>query len=277
MVVHVNCSPAHVRRPGRSTSVSIRSVVLKRRFSESGQITCQTEAEQSVVKRERLCAAVSLLLRNRNMRLVLRVLGAAACAVALWPTAVAAQTGGGFAAGPSFVTFRFVDDDVRDTSGYGVVTRIRGGPGWGPALEFPGFGTDIDTTIAGARVTFGHLRVWSVLGGVAYTVGDGPVSLSLSVLGGYAFNDISLADPARLAYEQRLGLRGVDVRIANAPAFKPGAALWLDVGPAVGLLASVGYLVLRPEITVLSDTGSQTIRPRADSVVLQAGIVFRIF
>jgi hypothetical protein len=211
-----------------------------------------------------------------DMRATYRLL-AAAILVVLGPVEVAAQTGARLAAGPSFVVFRPADERIAEASGFGVITRLGRGTGWGPALEFPAFGTDLTMTIAGRPLPFGHLNVWSVLGGVAYTVAGGPVSLSLSVLGGYAFNDISLAGPARTVYEQELGFRSVDLEVTNAPAFKPGVAVWLDVGPSLGILASAGYLVLRPEITLLTDTDRQAGRWRADAVVLQVGVVYRIF
>ncbi len=187
-------------------------------------------------------------------------------AVALASTA-AAQTGARFSAGAG-VTFyestgRGIDDAVRLTP----VLRGRRS-GFGPALGFNWLATEVvpRSTATGVR---GDLRVRPVMIGPSYTVVRGRVASSAAVVGGYSFNRIAaiVAD----------GSPAVTLRVANSLAWAPTATVAIDLSRRFGLVTQASYLVTRPTVTLRSGELEDRSPWKADTLVVQVGVVVGLF
>ncbi len=64
---------------------------------------------------------------------------------------------------------------------------------------------------------------------------------------------------------------------SNTIVVKPELSLWRDLSEKMGLRASVGYMVARPQITVSSTAGVDKRRVNADMLMFKVGVVYSIF
>jgi hypothetical protein len=107
------------------------------------------------------------------------------------------------------------------------------------------------------------------MAGLAYTLGDDRLSASLSLVGGMAFNSLS-------AHQRSEGpVWALDVR--DSVAWRPGVSLWLDMSRRTALHLSAGYLMTRPRLTVLDNGLMETRTLRADTTILNTGMVYKLF
>ena len=147
----------------------------------------------------------------------------------------------------------------------GPLFRLGSGRGLGVSLGFGWFGADLS---AGSSLA-GQVRVRPVMAGLAYTLGDDRLSASLSLVGGRAFN--SLSGPQR----SEGPAWALDVR--DSVAWRPGVSLWLDVSRRTALHLSAGYLMTSPRLTVLDNGLMKTRTLRADTTILNTGMVYKLF
>jgi hypothetical protein len=160
--------------------------------------------------------------------------------------------------------------------GVGPLFRLRSDPGLGVAVGFNWFTSRAARTIDGERATIARVRIRPVMVGVGYRLGSGRVRTTLNVVAGYAFNSVRPTQSGADAYARgRVSLLALDV--SNCFAWRARVAFWYDVAPRVGILTAVGYLGARPRLTVLTRSGVERIRHRADSIVLTVGAVYGIF
>lgn len=178
-----------------------------------------------------------------------------------------AQTGARVSAGVG-VTFyestgRGIDDAVRLTP----ILRGRRS-GFGPALGFNWLATEIvpRSTAIGVR---GDLRVRPIMVGPSYTVVRGRVALSAAVVGGYSFNRVAAIVPN--------GGSAATLRVDNSLAWAPGATVAIDLSRRFGLVTQASYLVTRPRLTLRSGEFVDRSRWKADTLVVQFGVVVGLF
>lgn len=94
----------------------------------------------------------------------------------------------------------------------------------------------------GGPLADGRVHIRPVMLGASYTFGGELTFVSLSVVGGYAFNTINLLDETR---------RGPgEISIDNSVVARPGVRLWRTLHRHVGLSLSGGYVITRPTLTV---------------------------
>jgi hypothetical protein len=111
------------------------------------------------------------------------------------------------------------DSEVQSLVGYGALVRLNPKKGWG---------------IAGARLVqsrhrqpggddeFARIRIWPLMGGVSYTVGEQPVLISFSIVAGPSFNDLDFRDE----FLDRLPpCPQPELGIENSFAVRPGVGL----------------------------------------------------
>jgi len=148
----------------------------------------------------------------------------------------------------------------------GPTIRVGSGGGLGPAIGFSWFNAELSSPSSGPM---GRLRVRPVMGGLAYTVRGERVAVTFSAVGGPAFNSLS-------GQGDTLG-PDFALDVTNSLAVRSGASLWVDVGSSTAVNVFTGYLITRPDLTVLEDGVMVTRRLRADAVLVSMGLVYRLF
>jgi len=195
------------------------------------------------------------------------MLAVAAFACAVLPAR--AQTEGWVSVGASATLFRPADSDVKSTIGVGPLVRLNPRRGWGIAAGFSWFRADLKNP-SGAAGAFARLRVRPVMAGVAYSIQNGALITSFSVVGGPSFNHV--------AFEDEFASAGASIDVENSVAIRPGVGLTWTVAPRVAILGFGGYMFNRPGTTYRDSAGVELRnRWRADALGLSAGVVYSLF
>jgi hypothetical protein len=193
-------------------------------------------------------------------------------------TTATAQTGGSFSLGAEGGTRMAPDPAVAGSLSIGLLWRF-GHPetGWGWAWGLPWYGTDLERSVGGSSVDFGHLRVRPILVGYGYTRVIGRAAIIGKVLGGYAWTSIAMNPLAADAYIDRLGARSVEAGSGKTWVARPAVDVWYDLNSKFGLHFGTGYVIARPNITVKSSLGEDKRRVRADVFTLKVGLAYSVF
>jgi hypothetical protein len=160
------------------------------------------------------------------------------------------------------------DSGLGDRLRIGPLVRLGNGSGLGPAIGFGWFRAGWRSSGADAP-RMGQIRIRPVLGGVAYGLRGARTSVSFSLLGGIAFNSLALPDVT--------AERDIPLSIGNSFAVRPGVSLWLDVDRRMAVNVAASYLMTRPRVRVLELGEIRTHPLRADAILINAGIVYKIF
>jgi BON domain len=150
----------------------------------------------------------------------------------------------------------------------GPLVRLGTGRGLGPAIGFGWYRAAWHSSAPGSLV-MGQIRVRPVLAGIAYGVQGDRTAISFSLLGGVAFN--SLALPGVIADGE------LPLSIANSFAVRPGASMWIDLDRRMAVNIAASYLMTRPIVRVLDRGEMRTRSLRADALLFNTGIVYKIF
>jgi hypothetical protein len=150
----------------------------------------------------------------------------------------------------------------------GPSVRLGSGTGVGLAIGLGWMGTDLYGA-PGASAPVAHLRIRPVMAGLGYTVRRNRMSASLSLVGGIALNSLKLPD--------RIDLAETALTVRHSLAWRPGFSLWIDVDDRVALNLFTGYLVTRPRMTLVEAGEIVDRRVRADSLVVSAGVAYKVF
>jgi hypothetical protein len=195
------------------------------------------------------------------------ILVAAAFACAVLPAH--AQTEGRVSVGASVTFVRPSDSDVASTASVGPLVRLNPRKGWGFAGALNWFRADLKNP-SGSGGAFARLRVRPVMAGVAYSIQNGPLMTSFSVVAGPSFNHVEFEDDFPAA--------GASIDVENSVAVRPGVGLTWTVAPRVAIVGFGGYMLNRPDTTYRNSAGVEfRNRWHADSVVLSAGVVYSLF
>ena len=124
---------------------------------------------------------------------------------------------------------------------------------------------------------FGHLRIRPLLGGYGYTHLMGKTSLSMSLMGGYAFTSLTRRDTFDAVYLAARGVAVTKTSSSNAFVLRPEVNVWHDINKKFGLNVSAGYIIARPEVSVTSSLGEERRRVHADMFTVRAGLVYSVF
>lgn len=155
-----------------------------------------------------------------------------------------------------------------DSLRVGPLVRLGRGRGLGPAIGFGWFRSAWRATTPDARV-MGRIRVRPVLGGIAYGVRGDRTAVSFSLLGGVAFNSLVLPDVIEDGE--------IPLSIAHSFAVRPGASMWLDIDRRFAVNIAASYLMTRPRVRLLESGEMRTRSIRADTTLINTGIVYKIF
>src|SRR5262245_45551660 len=106
---------------------------------------------------------------------------------------VGAQTEGKVGVGGSVVFAKTTDSEVDSILSIGPLARLNPKKGWGLAGALNWITADVDNP-SGRTDAFARLRLWPVMAGIAYTIGDQPLLVSFLTVAGPSFNKLSLED-----------------------------------------------------------------------------------
>ena len=139
--------------------------------------------------------------------------------------------------------------------------------GFGPALGLNWHTTEFARESKGLAAR-GDLRIRPVMVGLSYTRIRGKLAATAALVGGYSFNHVASTTPASSP---------VELRVENSLAWAPRVGIGLDLTRRVGFVTSASYLVTRPQVTVQRGALEDRGHFRADTLIVQAGIVFAFF
>jgi hypothetical protein len=195
------------------------------------------------------------------------------CVFAAVPAA--AQTKGRVSVGGTVSFVHPTDSEVGSLVGFGPLVRLNPRKGWGPAGGLSWFRADVDNP-SGASGPFARLRIRPLMGGVAYTIGEQPVLVSFSIVGGPSFNSLDFDDDFVRTLPP--GALTPTLDIDNSIAVRPGVNVTFTIAPRVAVIGFGGYMVNRPGV-VYRDSSGQEFRDRwkADGIIFSAGIVYSLF
>ena len=187
------------------------------------------------------------------------------------------QTDSSIALGLSFGVTDPLDGQADTSARPGILLRLRGSAGLGSTIGFHWFSSAVRNTIAGQEVPLGRVTVRPVMFGPEYVWESGRLSVAASLQAGVAFTKIRDTGRAKQAYEGGAGLTGVGLGVSNAFAWCPNLSAWVDLGPRFAVMASLGYLGVRPTLTTTSSAGTMREKLDLGSVVTSVGIVYALF
>jgi len=150
----------------------------------------------------------------------------------------------------------------------GPLFRLGSGRGLGPAIGFSWFETPLAGAPSGGELS-GRLHVKPIMAGLAYTFGSGRLSVSPSLVGGVAFNSASVAGSGAVGR--------VAVDVDNSLVWRPGVSIWVDLNRWAAVNLSAAQVRTGLDVTFVDD--GQLVRERVpgNTVIVQAGVAYKIF
>jgi len=158
--------------------------------------------------------------------------------------------------------------NLRDRLSISPLVKVGGGAGLGPAVGFDWYQAELQS-MAGRPDVLARIKVKPVMVGATYTIVTDRASLSASLVGGYAWNSLTVTEtgPAE----------GLPVEVSNSLAWRPGASFWYDLTRRTALNLSVGRVMTRFRLTVVEEGHLVPRRTRGDTTIFHAGLAYRVF
>jgi len=146
--------------------------------------------------------------------------------------------------------------------------KIGEGRGLGPALGIDWFQAEIQS-MAERPSVLTRIHVKPIMVGAGYTLGSERLSVSASVVGGYAWNSLTVTATGTA--------EGLPVEVDNSLVWRPGVSVWYDVSRRTAVRVSVGQVRTRLRLTVLDGGRLEKRDARGDTTIVHAGIAYRLF
>lgn len=146
--------------------------------------------------------------------------------------------------------------------------RLGSGAGLGPAIAFDWFDA-VPIAPEEAAGDVGRVRVRPIMAGVRYTLPVGRLSIVPSLVAGYAFNGLRVAESGAV---ERLS-----VGVSNSFAWRPGVAFWVEGGRRTAIHLSLGRVLTSPRFTVVENGRLRERTLSADTTVVQVGLAYKLF
>ena len=156
---------------------------------------------------------------------------------------------------------------LASNSSFGPILRLRPGSGFGPSFGFSWTRAALKEEASASPLA--ALRVRPIMAGGQYQVVQGRWTVGASVVAGYAFN--------RLAVDTGQAGPGRAIAVTNSFAWRPGAWVWYDIFPRVGLNVFGGYLFTNPELTFASDSAVDSRSVNASAAIISVGVAYWVF
>lgn len=146
--------------------------------------------------------------------------------------------------------------------------RFGSGQGLGLAVGLNWFQADLQS-LAGRPDVLTRVQIKPLMLGAGYTIASERTSLSASVVGGYAWNSLTVTDTGTAA--------GLPVEVDNSLVWRPGVSLWYDINRRTALNLTIGYVMTRLQLTVLEGGRLEKRSERGDTTIVHAGIAYKLF
>ncbi len=146
--------------------------------------------------------------------------------------------------------------------------KFGSGRGLGVAFGLNWFQADVQS-LAGRSDVLTRVNVKPVMIGVGYTLASDRASLSGSVVGGYAWNSMTVTETGTAA--------GLPVEVGNSLAWRPGLSFWYDLTRRTALSISVGHVITRLQLTVLDAGRLETRSTSGNTTIVHAGVAYKLF
>jgi hyperosmotically inducible protein len=146
--------------------------------------------------------------------------------------------------------------------------KLGSGRGFGVAVGLNWFQAELQS-LAGRPEVLTRIHVKPIMLGAAYTFKSERLSVSASVVGGYAWNSLTVTDTGTTA--------GLPVEVDNSLVWRPGASVWYDLSRRTALNVSVGHVLTRLRITFLEGGRLEKRDTRGDTTIVHVGIAYRLF
>lgn len=156
---------------------------------------------------------------------------------------------------------------LNDRLAFGPLIKLGSPAGFGPAIGFDWYQAPVGAPGDSAET---RIRIKPIMGGVGYTWRGDRVSVSPSIVAGYAFNSLSIRGTAPV-------VTALPVDIGNSLAWRVGASAWFDLTQRVALNVSAGRLMTGLRLTVLENGQLDRRDASGDATILRAGLAYRIF
>ena len=150
----------------------------------------------------------------------------------------------------------------------GPLFKLGSGSGVGPAVGFEWFSADLRSITALPQV-LSRISVKPVMAGLGYTLVRGRVSVSPSIVGGIAFNSLTVTETGAAA--------GVPVEVDNSLVWRPGVSAWIDMSRRIAVNVSAGHVMTGLRVTILE--GGRLVKRdvRGDTTTVHAGVAYKLF
>jgi hyperosmotically inducible protein len=160
-------------------------------------------------------------------------------------------------------------DALAPRTAIGPLIKLGSGRGLGLAIGFDWFQADVQIADdSGDEFTRVHVR--PIMLGLSYTLGSERLSVSPGLVAGYAFNSVSVTDTGRPA-------GALAVEVDNSLVWRPGVSVWYDANRRIALNVSAGYLMTGLNLTVLDGGRLAKRETRGDTLILHAGVAYKLF
>ena len=114
-----------------------------------------------------------------------------------------------------------------------------------------------------------HVQIKPIMLGAGYTVGTERTSLSASLVGGYAWNSLTVTETG--------AAEGLPVEVDNSLVWRPSVSLWHNLSRRTALNVFVGHVITRLRLTVLENGQLEKRSTRGDTTIVSAGVAYRLF
>jgi hypothetical protein len=158
-------------------------------------------------------------------------------------------------------------DSLRTRGAFGPLIRFGSPRGLAPVIGLDWFQADLVSF--GGGESLARVRIKPFMAGLGYTVASDRISLTPSLVAGYAFNSLTITDTGVA--------RGLPVEVANSFVWRAGASAWYDLGQRMAINASMGYVMTGLRLTVLDDTRLVEVDASGDTAIVHVGLAYKLF
>ena len=173
------------------------------------------------------------------------------------------------ALGASIGWSRPSSEPLQSRASIGPLIRLGSGRGLGVAIGFDWFKADFMTGDAMVP-SVAHVTVRPVMAGLSYTFATDRVSVSPGIVGGVAFNSLSITETGAAG-------GALAVEVENSLAWRPGVSVWFDVNRRLAANVSAGYVVTAFDLTVLDGGRLAKHHTSGSTLMLRGGLAYKVF
>jgi hypothetical protein len=172
-----------------------------------------------------------------------------------------------FAAGATVGWSLTVSDQLERGIAIGPLVRFGVPHGLGPTIGFDWFRADIESVEGLPPITRVNIR--PIMAGIGYTRRTGSLSVTPSIVAGYAFNSLTITDTGIA--------ENLPVEVSNSFVWRVGLSAWFDTSRRTAVNLSAGYLMTGLGLTVLDGQRLTRREASGNTAIVHAGLAYRIF